>query len=227
MSKTSEVTVMDLGLIAYSEAYRYQKEILVKRQLGQVEDILIILEHLPVITWGRTSKRSDLLVDDHTLRKEGISFCQADRGGGLTYHGPGQLVSYPILNLRGYTRDIHLYLRRLEEVIINLLARYGVAGTRLRGLTGVWVYGKKICSIGIGISRWVTFHGLSLNVNPNMEHFSMIRPCGMANDVMTSLCEILDRPFQVKDVKISFIKAFLEVFGLESEPNGIRFSALA
>ncbi len=207
--------VLDLGLMDYRKAYQLQREVLSQRKLGLAEDTLIILEHLPVITFGRRGRIEDLLVDDKNLARKGISFYPTDRGGGLTYHGPGQLVAYPILDLKKHAKDIHLYLRKLEEAVINLLAGYEVIGYRRDGFTGVWVENKKICSIGIGISRWVTYHGLSLNVSPDMEGFSTIRPCGLVGDVMTSLGEVLAEPPKLEDVKVNFIAAFGEVFGME------------
>ncbi len=221
------LNVVDLGLMDYYKAYQLQKEVLSQRKLGLAEDTLIILQHLPVITCGRRGKVEDLLVDGKNLAKKEVPFYPTDRGGGLTYHGPGQLVAYPILDLKKHAKDIHLYLRKLEEAVINLLAGYGVIGYRRDGFTGVWVENKKICSIGIGISRWVTYHGLSLNVSPdNIEGFSMIRPCGLVSDVMTSLSEVLDEPPDLEDTKVDFIGAFGEVF--EMEPAYVSsFSALA
>ena len=217
--------VLDLGLMDYRKAYQLQREVLSQRKLGLAEDTLIILEHLPVITCGRRGRIEDLLADDENLARKGMSFYSIDRGGGLTYHGPGQLVAYPILDLKKHAKDIYLYLRKLEEAVINLLAGYEVIGYRRDGFTGVWVENKKICSIGIGISRWVTYHGLSLNVSPDMEGFSTIRPCGLVGDVMTSLGEVLDEPPKLEDVKVNFIGAFGEVFDLEPikevEPEAI------
>ena len=206
--------VMQLGLIEYNAAYSIQKELVAKRIRGEVPDTLILLEHEPVITVGRSGSLNNIHISEETRLKEKIALFKINRGGGVTYHGPGQLVGYPILNLNGYGRDIHKFLRLLEEVIIKVLAEYGLEALRVPGLTGVWVGQKKIASIGVGVRKWVSFHGFSLNVAPDMKHFSYINPCGLDDDRMTSMKELLGREICVDDVREKVVKNFSEVFGV-------------
>ncbi len=206
--------VMQLGLIEYNAAYSIQKELVAKRIRGEVPDTLILLEHEPVITVGRSGSLNNIHISEETRLKEKIALFKINRGGGVTYHGPGQLVGYPILNLNGYGRDIHKFLRLLEEVIIKVLAGYGLEALRVPGLTGVWVGQKKIASIGVGVRKWVSFHGFSLNVAPDMKHFSYINPCGLDDDKMTSMKELLGREICVDDVREKVVKNFSEVFGV-------------
>jgi len=169
--------VMDLGLREYERVWDLQKDLLKKRIAGEVMDTLILVEHPPVITLGRGASEEDILVSPEYLARRKISLFRVERGGKATFHGPGQLVAYPIIAL--LKKDVHRYLRDLEETLIRLLARLGVEGRRKRGYTGVWVGEKKIASIGIGVKRWVSFHGLALNVNTDLSYFSLIFPCGL------------------------------------------------
>ncbi len=204
--------VIRLGLVDYNTAYSMQKELVAKRIRGEVPDTLILLEHGPVFTVGRSGSSGSILITEEKCLKEKIAVFKVDRGGDVTYHGPGQLVGYPILDLSGYGKDIHKFLRLLEEVIIRVLAEYGLKALRLSGLTGVWVGQKKIASIGVGVRKWVSFHGFSLNVAPFMRHFSFINPCGLGDGRMTSMKELLGYNLPVEDVREKVVKSFSEVF---------------
>lgn len=186
--------IIDLGLVDYEEAYRIQKEFVHRRKLSEIEDSIILAEHNPVFTMGRAGHIENML-------KGGIKVLRVDRGGDITFHGPGQLVVYPIIDLRRYGSDLHKYLRSLEEVVIMLLKEYSVYGHRVTGKTGVWVGDKKIASIGIAATNWITFHGLSINVNTDLGFFSMINPCGMRDVKMTSLSEVLGRSVSMSALK--------------------------
>ncbi len=208
-----------LGRIEYNSAYSIQEELVTKRLRGQVPDTLILLEHEPVITVGRSGSLNNILITEDERLKEKIALFKINRGGDVTYHGPGQLVGYPILDLNGYGRDIHKFLRLLEEVIIKVLAGYGLKALRLRGLTGVWIGRKKIASIGVGVRKWVSFHGFSLNVAPDMRYFSFINPCGLGDGKMTSMKELLGREVSIAEVREKVVKTFSEVFNVKLEPN--------
>ena len=178
--------ILNLGFKDYAETYDIQKNFVKDRQQNRIPDTLILVEHPPVFTIGKRGSRENILVSEEKLLKEKIKIYETDRGGDITYHGPGQIVGYPIIDLKSYDRDIHLYLRNIEEVIIKLLETLGIKARRIKGMTGVWVGGKKIASIGIGVSKWVAYHGFCININPNMAHFSMINPCGL-NKPVTSV----------------------------------------
>ncbi len=181
-------------------------------ECGEAPDTVFLLEHAPVITLGRNWQRENLLHTPDALRARGIDVCETDRGGDVTYHGPGQLVAYPILNLRHWQCSVGWYLRALEDVLIRLLAAYGLHGERLKGLTGVWVNGAKVAAIGIGVHNWVTFHGIALNVDPHMDHFRLIIPCGIADKPVTSLSLLLGTTPPIQEVMDRFETAFREVF---------------
>lgn len=217
-----------LGRIAYDEAWELQKELVAERAGEARPDRLLLLEHPAVYTLGRSGRLENLLMDDAAREREGIAVRQVDRGGDITYHGPGQLVGYPILNLkrlfhnRGYERpDLHQYLRDVEEVIIQAMATFDVAGWRYDGYTGVWVDGPdgpvKIAAIGVKVSsKGVSSHGFALNVDPDLNHFAGIVPCGIQEHGVTSLAQILGRPVSVADVIPPVVAAAARVFQLET-----------
>jgi lipoate-protein ligase B len=211
--------VIRLGLVDYNAAYSMQKELVAKRIRGEIPDTLILLEHEPVFTIGRSGGLGNILINEEGRLREKIALYEVDRGGDVTYHGPGQLVGYPILDLNGYGRDIHKFLRLLEEVIIRVLDEYGLKALRLQGLTGVWVGQKKIASIGVGVRKWVSFHGFSLNIAPFMRHFSLINPCGLGDGKMTSMKELLGREVSIEDVLEKAVKNFSEVFNVSLKPH--------
>lgn len=173
----------DLGRIGYREACAIQKELVERRKAGIIPDQLVMVEHPPVITMGRNAHRENLLSGEDVLARAGIALEETDRGGDVTYHGPGQVVGYPILDLREWKRDVVAYVRALEEVLIRALGDCGIAAGRAPGMTGVWTAGGKIAAIGVHISRWVTSHGFALNVETDLEYFRHIIPCGLDRPV--------------------------------------------
>jgi lipoyl(octanoyl) transferase len=181
--------VRHLGHAPYTEALAIQKELVERRKRDEVPDQLLIVEHPHVITLGRNGHKDNLLANEEVLRRAGIEFHVSDRGGDITYHGPGQIVGYPIVDLREWKRDVVAYVRAVELVIIDALAEFGIVAGRLEGCTGVWVNGKKIAAIGIHISRWVTSHGFALNHKTDLSYFQYIVPCGLAKPV-TSMREL-------------------------------------
>jgi lipoyl(octanoyl) transferase len=176
-------TVIQLGRIEYGEALALQQRLVAERKAGEVGDRLLLLEHPHVITLGRNGHMENLLAGNDVLSRAGISFFPTDRGGDVTYHGPGQLVGYPILDLREWKRDVGAYVRGIEQAIIDTLADYGIEAGRIPKLTGVWVGERKIAAIGVHISRWVTSHGFALNVTTDLNYFQYIVPCGLSKPV--------------------------------------------
>lgn len=212
--------VVDWGRMEYGEALRRQEELVERRRQGEGGDILVLVEHDPVITLGRRGTWADILADGKLLAREGIAVYETNRGGEVTYHGPGQLVGYPILDLQALRWGVHAYLRGLEEVLIRTLADFGVAGGRLTGLTGVWVGKEKIAAIGVALRRWITMHGFALNVNVDLRPFAYIIPCGQKERGVTSLAQQLGRPVPLRGVKRRLIERFGEVFNLRMQDTG-------
>src|ERR1051326_2418458 len=175
--------IRNLGRIDYGRALELQQQLVDGRKQGLIPDQLLLLEHPHVITLGRNGQMANLLANEEVLLRAGIAFYPTDRGGDITYHGPGQLVGYPILDLREWKRDVGAYVRAIEQVIIDTLADYGISGGRIPKLTGVWVEGRKIAAIGVHISRWVTSHGFALNVSTDLSYFGYIVPCGLTRPV--------------------------------------------
>ncbi len=210
-----------LGLMGYAEAYALQKRIVAARKADAIEDVLLLCEHPHVITQGRNGKREHLLASEHVLRQRNVEFFETSRGGDITYHGPGQLVGYPILNLGAIRRDVVWYVRMLEEVMIRTTAESGVEARREEGKTGVWVAagpkaaGEKLGAIGVHISRWVTSHGFAYNVSTDLRYFDFIVPCGIADRKATSLEKLLGRNVSCGEVAPGLARHFGEVFGLE------------
>lgn len=205
--------VKDLGLADYGAAYQMQK--MVHQEVLEGNSSMIILcEHEPVITCGRMTHQENIFVSAEKLQKDyGITLHKIDRGGDVTLHCPGQVVAYPVISLTDHRRDLHKYLFSLEQVVIDLLNDFGIVANRSQGRTGVWVGEKKIASLGIGVRRWVAYHGLALNVNSDLSLFRFIKPCGM--DVrMTSMAEISKKPYDLSDVKKKMLYHFSKVFNL-------------
>lgn len=214
------------SLVPYADALRWQRARAQARQTDAVSDALLLLEHPPTITLGRGARESDLLASRSNLAARGIAVVATDRGGEITFHAPGQLVGYPILDLRAHGRDLHRYLRDLEEVLIRTLAVYGLAAQREPGRTGVWVGGCKVAALGIQVSRWVTRHGFALNVCPDLTPFRRdFVPCGLRDRDVTSLAELLPRMALTRaDVEPVVVASFAAVFGLIprfADPTGI------
>lgn len=200
------------GHVPYPEAQRLQHARRDAVEKGQAANALFLLEHAPVITLGRRGHRENLLRTPDELAAMGIALCETDRGGDVTYHGPGQLVAYPVLDLRQWQPSISWYLRALEEVIIRLLAAYGLESGRNKGYTGVWAGGSKVAAIGIGIRHWVTFHGAALNIDPDMAHFRLIVPCGIAGKPVASIKNLAGKTPDMKTVMNDFEREFRDYF---------------
>jgi lipoate-protein ligase B len=187
---TAPLQVIDLGRRPYGEVLELQRDLCRRRMIGEVtEDLLLLVEHEPVVTLGRGTRSSSLPLEPAELRRRGLDVFEVERGGDVTYHGPGQLVGYPIIDLQSHRPDLHWYLRTLEAVLIDTLADLEIAAERRTGLTGVWTRGRKIASIGIHVKQWVTLHGFALNVVNDLVNFGLIVPCGIDNVIMTSVFE--------------------------------------
>jgi lipoyl(octanoyl) transferase len=199
----------------YGEALAIQKDLVARRKAGEIPDQLLIVEHPHVITLGRSGRLDNLLASEEILRRAGISFFPTDRGGDITYHGPGQIVGYPILDLREWKRDVVAYVRTIEQVIIDALAAFGIGAEAVKGLTGVWVQEKKVAAIGVHISRWVTSHGFALNHTTDLTYFQYIVPCGLTKPV-TSMQE-LGSPASREEVTDELVRQFAHSFGLEMQ----------
>ena len=226
---------IDLGLIGYGEAWELQKRLVAARKAGSIEDVLLFCEHPHVITLGRNGKRENLLASEHVQRQKGVDFYPTNRGGDITYHGPGQLVGYPILNLGAIRRDVVWYVRTLEEAMIRTTAEFGIVAEREPGKTGVWVdsstshqprvtshssglslaTSEKLGAIGVHISRWITSHGFAYNVSTDLRFFDLIVPCGIADRKATSLEKLLGHSVEVKEVLPKMAQHLGELFGLE------------
>jgi lipoyl(octanoyl) transferase len=210
---------VELGLIGYAEAYALQRRIVAARKAEAIEDVFLLCEHPHVITQGRNGKREHLLVSEHVLRQKGVEFYESSRGGDITYHGPGQVVGYPIVNLSAIRRDVVWYVRMLEETMIRATAEFGIAARRVAGKTGIWVdqgnAEEKLGAIGVHISRWVTSHGFAYNVSTDLRFFDLIVPCGIADRKATSLEKLLGRAVGESEVAQRLAKHLGELFGLE------------
>lgn len=211
------------GLTDYGEALELQRGLARARVNHELsEDLLLLLEHPRVITLGRGARALNVVATSDELGRRGVEVHEVERGGDVTYHGPGQLVGYPIIDLRQHKQDLHWYLRRLEEVLIRTLGEYGVIGRRVPGYTGVWVEDRKIASIGVHVTRWVTFHGFALNVSTRLEDFALIVPCGIEAVQMTSLEREIGSPLGIAEVGDRTARCFGEVFDLAMEPTTLE-----
>jgi lipoyl(octanoyl) transferase len=228
------VVFKDIGLIDYKEAWDYQESLfkevvntkLANRSLPEAEqqftgNYLIFCEHPHVFTIGKSGSEENLLIKQDQLQQRNIAYYKINRGGDITYHGPGQVVAYPILNLDYFFTDIHRYMRFLEEAVIRMLAEYGIKGERLKGMTGVWLdaehpaKARKICAMGVRTSHWVTMHGIALNVQPDLRYFSLIVPCGITDKAVTSMAQELKYEPNTEEVKKRLKKHLADVFELE------------
>lgn len=205
----------DLGFIDYKVAWDLQKSVHQLRVENKIDDILFLLEHPHTYTLGKTADRENLVSDKKYLDENKISVYDIDRGGDITYHGPGQIVGYPIINLTNWKQDTHKYLRSIEEVIINVLKEYSLNGTRVEKYTGVWLYDRKICAIGIKVSRWITMHGFAFNVNTDLKLFNGIIPCGITDKDVTSLNRELNKEINLFEVKEKIIHHFSAEFNYD------------
>lgn len=223
---TPQVLYRDLGLLEYQQAWDLQENILQQSIAQKAQGLvpghhLLFVEHPPVYTLGKSGKREHVLIDEKEMQERQIAFFQTNRGGDITYHGPGQLVGYPIFDLEQFYRDIGRYLRELEEVIILTLQEYGLKGERSSGETGVWLdpgipgRARKICAMGVRCSRWITMHGFALNISNDLSYFNHIIPCGLPDKSVTSLQKELGVTLTVAEVKEKVLKKFEQVFGVE------------
>ena len=203
-----EFQVFDLGLISFKEAWDFQKGKLNAVKSGFLKSALILCRHKPVITLGRLARKKNILASPEILKQKGIELYEIDRGGDVTYHGPGQVTIYPVFNLHYFKKDIHLFLRKLEEVVIDFLSDFGIEGLRYAGRTGVWIGKEKISSIGISLKNWITLHGVTINIKKDdLDNFQLIRPCDM--DIqMTSLETVLGRDINIDGLKESIVTKF-------------------
>lgn len=221
--------IVDLGLLPYAEAYALQARLVAARKLGAIDDVLLLCQHPHVITQGRNGKREHLLASEHVLRQKGVEYFETSRGGDVTYHGPGQIVGYPILNLDAIRRDVRWYVRMLEETMIRAAADFGIAAQRDPGKTGVWVAAgtpagvpetvpEKLGAIGVHLSRWVTSHGFAYNVSTDLRYFDLIIPCGIADRKATSLEKLLGRSIDQREAAAGLTRHFGEVFDFAMAP---------
>jgi lipoyl(octanoyl) transferase len=222
-----ELLVIHLGLVEYSAAWELQRRVAAARKAGTIPDVLLLCEHPHVITLGRSGKISNLRVPENMLQKMGVSCFETNRGGDITYHGPGQLVGYPILNLAEIRRDVSWYIRSLEETMIRTTADFGIASKRVSGRTGVWVdmpassaadevkEEEKLGAIGVHLSRWVTSHGFAYNVSTDLRYFDLIVPCGISGKRATSLEKLLSRRVEMKEVTPRIAAQLGNIFGLD------------
>jgi lipoyl(octanoyl) transferase len=217
--------VVDLGIVEYGAAWDLQRRLVAARKAGDVPDVVLLCEHPHVITLGRNGKLHNLRASGEVLRQMGVSFFDTDRGGDITYHGPGQLVGYPILNLAEIRRDVGWYMRGLEEAMIRATSEFGVTSRRVAGRTGVWVDSsekstceEKLAAIGVHLSRWVTSHGFAYNVSTDLRYFDLIVPCGIADKRATSLEKLLDRSVKMEDVASRIVANLGELLSLNWQP---------
>ena len=208
-----QVAVTNIGRTRYAEAWELQRRLCELRHFGMIGDVMLLTEHEPVYTLGKGADANHLLASDDELKIGGTEVFHIDRGGDVTYHGPGQIVGYPILDLSQYKADIHWYLRSLEEMIILALEEYDIDAGREEGMTGVWVKGEKIAAIGVKVSRWITMHGFALNVNTDLKGFERIIPCGIFHKGVTSMEKILGERIPTESVHETLRQSFGVVFG--------------
>jgi len=213
-----QVQLIQTGISNYDHIWKLQQHLFQQVTREQTDNYLILTEHHPVVTIGQKSNPAHLLADQAYLRQQGIELFHIDRGGDITFHGPGQLVGYPVLNLLDFKPDIHWYLRNLEEIIIHTLAEFGIPAGRIKNLTGVWSGDKKICAIGVKITRWVTMHGFALNVSTDLNYFKYIIPCGISGKGVTSIFEQTGNITELNDVSSRVCANFAEIFNVSLIP---------
>jgi lipoyl(octanoyl) transferase len=215
--------IVDLGLVGYAEAWELQKRLVTVRKANLIEDVLLLCDHPHVITLGRNGRREHLLASEQVLRQKNVEFHTSDRGGDITYHGPGQIVGYPILNLGAIRRDVGWYMRSLEEIMIRASAEFGIAAERVAGKTGIWIRAsqnengmeEKLGAIGVHLSRWVTSHGFAYNVATDLRYFDLIVPCGIAGRKATSLEKLLNRAVKRQEAFEPLVRNFADIFEFE------------
>ena len=214
------IWLVNLGTVPYADALALQHRIVDARKRGELNDTLLLLEHPPVFTLGRNAKDANILASREYLRQLGIDVYRVERGGDVTYHGPGQLVGYPILDLHNFRMDVGWFVRSMEEMLIRALGDFGIQGKRIEKLVGVWIDQAspvqpeaKLVQIGARIEQWITYHGFALNVDPNLAHFDLIVPCGISDKAVTSMARVLNHPIDFGAVRERVAARFGEVFG--------------
>ena len=217
-----EVSWVPLGRVRFGKALELQRRLHHLRRYGKVPDLVLSLEHDPVITLGRSADPRHILGDPTALVASGVEVVEVERGGDVSYHGPGQLVLYPILDLRGFARSIKWYIWALEEVMLRVVASYGIRAGRLPGRPGIWVGKRKLGAIGVYVRSWVTMHGLALSVSPQLEHFRWIVPCGIHGAEVTSIAAVLGREVPLEEVDERARDAFAHVFGVRVAPTDVE-----
>ncbi|MDI6771461.1 MAG: lipoyl(octanoyl) transferase LipB [bacterium] len=217
--KAARGWLLDLGgdPVPFAEAWELQKSLVAARQRGGIPDVLVLLQHPPVVTLGRSGRAEHLRATREELLSAGIELFRIERGGSATYHGPGQLVGYPIVDLRVMGGDVVRYMRTMEESLIQTLGQFGIAAVRERGYPGVWLGGAKICSVGVAVKRGVTMHGFALNVATALDGFALINPCGLDRPV-TSMSAVLGRPVDLGEVRRAYPEQFSRAFGIDLTP---------
>ena len=209
-SRSKEIEILDLGMQGYKKSWNFQKSLLKKRSNNEINDTLIFVEHEPVYTLGKNANENHILQN----YPEEIKTFHIERGGDVTYHGPGQLVGYPILDLRDYKKSISWYMRTLEQIIIDTLSEFNIQADRKNGLTGVWYKNEKIAALGVRVSKWITMHGFSLNINPDLNYYKSIIPCGIFEYGVTSMSKILNEDVDKESVKSALKIKFLDQFNI-------------
>lgn len=223
--QNGQTLVLELDQIGYMEAFDLQKKLVDARSGGRVGDILILLEHPPVFTANRDTTFKNILVSDEVLAQQGIEVCRTDRGGDVTYHGPGQIVGYIIMDLKHRGKDLHRYIRDVEQLIIDTLSDFGIESSRDPDHPGVWAGRDKVAAIGIAVkSGWITMHGFALNVNPNMAHYNLIIACGIADKGVTSMKSLLGREIEIQTVRDRLSANYAKLFS--ANMNKISIEAL-
>jgi len=227
----NELLVVDLGTLPYAAALELQRDVARRRISGEIDqDVLLLVEHPPVVTLGRTAKGANLIASPEYLTAHGVELFEVERGGDITFHGPGQLVGYPIIDLKRHRKDLHWYLRQVEEALIQTILEFGLVGGRVEKYTGVWVdtgksQPRKVASIGVHARDWVTWHGFALNVNTDLRYFDLIVPCGIGGVTMTSVARELERgSVDMREARNAAVRAFARVF--ELAPRSIDGSDL-
>jgi lipoate-protein ligase B len=221
-SHQQSALLLNFSTSDYMEIFQLQKDLLALKKQGLIPDVVIMLEHSPCFTIGRSGSLDHLLVDNQVLSRKNITVHDTSRGGDITYHGPGQLVCYPIISLEGEQRDLHAYARKMEEVMIRTLSTFDIKAGRKQQFPGVWVGDRKIGAMGIAVRNWITMHGISLNVCPDLEHFSYIIPCGITSYGVTSMSEVMGEPIHVETVRNEMRKQFSAVFDMPLQPTTLK-----
>ncbi len=212
---SDKIPCFDLGLIRYSHAYKLQLDVFEMVKDDYAAGVILLLEHYPVITIGNNKNRQNLISSESILKEKNIELVQSNRGGDVTFHGPGQLVCYPVFNLQRLGRDLGRFVYNLEQIIIETLKKYEITGTRINGIRGVFVNKNKIASVGLHVRKWITLHGFSFNINVDLAYFENIVACGLKDHTQTSLNKIINKKIPISDVKELVLQNFIEVFDVE------------